>query len=129
MTSPILGSITLYGVDKESTTKDAQLFSMPLPRSDSSSSIAFDLMGTVRTVRITGKWVVGIEGNAYTAITYAQALYALVAGTQNPISYSSDIYTPAINVIIQSVSASYDAGNPNCLMYDVAIMECANISI
>ena len=58
MTAPSLTNMTSLGTIKsENVTKDAQLFQMPIPLSDSTSAIVLDLFGVNKTIRIDGKFV------------------------------------------------------------------------
>ena len=42
-------------VNSEESNKDAQLFQMPIPLSDSTSTVMLDLFGASRTITIKGK--------------------------------------------------------------------------
>ena len=63
-----LAGTTLPNVNNVSSTKDSQLFRMPLPASDSSAAVILDLFGTTRSLSIKGRKI-DTEANCATFIS------------------------------------------------------------
>ena len=56
MCAATIGAKSLGDVSSETSTKSAGLFEMPVPFSNSDAALIMDLMGTIRTVTINGKF-------------------------------------------------------------------------
>jgi hypothetical protein len=112
-----INSVSLGIVQSEESTKDSNLFTRPLPYSDSDDAILLDFMGTSRTITITGKFVDSKE-NIKTAIGNIEAIQN---GRQSTVPYVGELITK--NVQIQSFSWSYVQGSPNEVNYTLTLIE------
>jgi len=128
--------LQLYGVQSEEIKKTAGVIEMPMPMSDSTDKLVFDLMGTGREITIEG-----LASNSEVDLqNYAKDLIGagndtLITGEQgNPANgtytYSSESLNRSntgtevtINVVITDVSAKIEAGHPNQLSYSITMVE------
>jgi len=116
-----LGGSSLGTVTKEDSTKDAQLFQMPMPLSDSTQAIMLDLFGVSRTISISGVYTTA-DGTISTFITW---LDGLVNGTQSSIVYHSDKSGANYNVLIMNARWSSEEGAVSKVNYDITLVEGA----
>jgi hypothetical protein len=112
-----INSVSLGIVQSEGSTKESNLFFSPLPYSDSADAIILDLMGTSRTITITGKFI-DTKANIKTAI---ENIEAIQNGRQSVVSYAGELITK--NVEIQSFNWSYNQGSPNEANYTLTLLE------
>jgi len=149
MTYTLTNMTTLGTVRSENITKDAQLFQMPMPESDSIDTIVLDLFGVARTIKIEGIYVpttnneFGISGGTWATYTNDQKiraniemfiyqLDALVNGVQVSRTYHSDksggVYkTGNYKVIIMNENWKHSEGEVNKLDYSIDMQECAEV--
>ena len=109
-------------VTDEDVTKDAGLFQMPMPGSDSSSAVMFDIFGASRTIKISGTFTVGDSGYATLALFIA-ALDALVDGSQTVITYTSGKSGSTYNVMVMDVNWKSEVGGVNKVDYNITMVE------
>jgi len=141
-------TLTFYGVQTETITKTSGLIDMPMPVSDSDKKLAFDLMGTSRTITIEGVTTSSDVTNLYNYINDLVGLEdsptadrnTLLSGEQGsnggevgwkyyPESLNRGRTTNLyINVYVTDVSVTSEAGNPNAIKYTVNMMECDGTS-
>lgn len=114
--SHALGTVTL-----ETSTKDASLFFMTLPGSDSDSAIAFDLFGAKRTIRIEGTWTTA-DGTIADFISW---LDGLVNGSQSTVTYASDTSSASYSVLVETVSWSRGPGEVTMVTYSISMTQAA----
>lgn len=137
--------LILYGVQSEEIRKESGLIDLPMPVSDSDSKLAFDLMGTSRTISIEGIVASSNVTNLYNYINdlvglknYPVAAKAVIlSGNQGSnggqvgwkyypeslnIGRVTDIY---ITVYVTDVSVTREAGNPSSIKYNLTLMECS----
>jgi hypothetical protein len=123
-----LGTImpTLGTVTSKEISKDAGLFQLPMPQSNSSAAILLDLFGASKTITINGKYT-NLQYGAVTVQVFIFYLESLVNGSQTAAKYiseKSDLEGYAgINVLIQAVSWKAEAGNPNSVEYTISMIE------
>lgn len=114
-----LGAHALGTVTSEDSTKDAGLFQMPMPASDSSSAILIDLFGAFRTITIDGIWT-SSDG---TISTFVQWLDSLVNGSQISVAFVSDKSGVTYNVLVGSVNWKSEEGGVNKVNYTITLLE------
>ena len=123
MTS-LTGMTSLGTVKSERVNKDAQLFQMPLPRSDSNQLIALDLFGAQRTITIEGVYTVS-DG---TISTFVSQLDSLINGVQITRTYSSDTSGTTYNVFVQTVEWSRGEAEVNLVHYTITMLEAVSVT-
>lgn len=112
-------SITLPNVRSETNGKNANLFSTPLPKTDSSGTIVLDLFGVTRTINITGD----VTGDTSTLQTFINNFEGLVNGDQTKKTFVSSIHGTNKSCVINSFRYTYSAGNPRILNYELEFIE------
>jgi len=115
------GAVDLGVVTDEDINKDAQLFQMPLPATDSSGLVGLDLFGATKTITIKGKYV----GTAIS--TFVAQIQGLVSGTQNIKTYVSDT-AGSLKVLVQNVRWNYETGVPNVINYELSMLEAGGLT-
>jgi hypothetical protein len=116
-----LGTVT-----SEESTKDAQLFQIPIPASNSSSLIALDLFGASRTINISGTWTSSdSSGSDNTIALFIAWLDGLVNGAQPTRNYVSATSGSTYKVFVQSVKWSVEGGDVSHIKYDISMLEAA----
>jgi len=122
--------LTLYNTQTENVRKSANIIPYPLPGTDSSSAIAFDLLGVTREINIRGKFA-STDGTLTTFIT---DLLSLIAGTQGNTGGGQVGYvytgvgilgTP--RVYVNDVTIDYHAG-AEILEYTIRLLEVSTSS-
>jgi hypothetical protein len=119
MVYSLTGLSSLGTVTSEDSTKDAQLFQMPMPMADSTSAIMLDLFGVARTINIKGIFT----GTTSEIETFIGQLDALVNGTQSNKTYHSDKSNANYIVLIQSARWTSEEGAPTKVDYDISMIE------
>jgi hypothetical protein len=116
------GMSTLGTVNKESHTKDAQLFQMPMPVSDSSSAIVIDLFGVSNTIELGGVYV---GTNSSDVQSFVAALEALCNGNQSGQTFTSEKRSATYKVYVSSVNWDAEEGAPLVINYTINMIEGA----
>jgi len=114
-----LGTIT-----QERINKDAQLFQMPLPRTDSDKLIALDLFGVQRTITLDAVWTV-VNGDIPTFLTW---LDGLVNGEQITKVYATDTTGTSYNVFVNTVDYRRAEGEVNLITYSITMLEAKQVT-
>lgn len=112
----------LGSIIKETSNKDAGIFQMPMPASNSDDAVMLDIFGASRKIRIEGKFVLGDSGYSTIALFIA-ALDALVNGAQTNQTYTSGKSGSSYNVLIETVEWSNEEGSPNSVEYSISMTE------
>jgi len=112
-------NISLENVRSEENGKSANLFSTPLPATDSSGTIALDLFGVTRTINITGD----VTGATATLQTFINNFESLVNGSQTKKTFVSSLHDTNKSCLINSFRWNYSAGNPRILNYTMELIE------
>jgi len=116
---PTLNGTDLGKVTLESPTKESGLFIQPLPLTDSDKALLMDILGTNRTINITGEFT----GTKSQIQTFIAAIEALQNGNQGSgFTYVSDLW-PNKTVLIQTFSAEWQEANTNSLPYTLTLIE------
>lgn len=122
MTAPSFTGLTTMGkIKSESWTKDAGLFQMPMPASNSDSQILLDIFGTSLNLNIKGTFINGMSSK--TCSQFIGELYALVDGAQTAKTYESEMYGTSIIGLVTSVTWDTEAGNPNTVEYTITLTQ------
>lgn len=114
-----LDGTTLGFITTEENTKASNLFSQPLPVSDSNELIALDLFGTSRTLQIEGTKT----GTTAAIQTFITKFNGLQNGQQVKIVYVSDIHPSNINVLINTFRYRFSAGSPTKITFSFSLLE------
>lgn len=113
-----INSVDLGVVKIETSSKESNLFFQSLPYSDSTDAILLDLMGTQRTITLTGKF---IESSIETLKSKIEAIESIQNGNQSVVVYAGSLITK--NVEIQNFSWDYNEGSPNTVDYTLTLLE------
>lgn len=105
-------------VTSESSTKDSSLMFFPIPVSDSDEAFVVDLMGTSRTLSISGEWVSSTKS---VLIGWKDAIEDLINGNQDYMTYSGELMTAEVQ--IQTFTWDYVAGDTQRITYTLTLME------
>jgi hypothetical protein len=119
MTYTLTGMSSLGTVTSEDSTKDAQLFQMPIPRSDSNAAIMLDLFGVNRTISIRGVFT----GTTGEIATFIGQLDALANGVQTNKTYHSDKSNVSYTVLVQTVRWNAEEGAVTKVNYEINLIE------
>ena len=114
--------ITFYNTQMESRDKESNLFVHSLPRSDSTSTIALDLLG------VTGNWTITgvVVSPTVVLTTWLKDLDALVNGTQTSGTYTIQSLGLSRTMKVDSVTYSYKAGEASSVNYTVKLIETSS---
>jgi hypothetical protein len=112
-----MGTIT-----KENRSKNANLFFMQMPGSDSSDAISIDLFGVNAEINISGTFCVGDSGYA-TLELFIAALEALVNGNQSGKSFVSGKSGATYRVLVDTVDWESEEGAVTAVKYNIAMKE------
>lgn len=112
---------TLVNITNESSTKDAGLFQMPMPASDSDDAIQLDIFGASRTITIDGTFVDGTVSK--TVVQFIAELDGLVNGSQSSVQYDSDTSGTHYHCLVQSVTWKRKEGETNVIDYTINLTE------
>lgn len=123
MTYSLTNMTTLGTVNSEEVVKDAQLFQMPMPASNSSAALLLDLFGAFRTITIKGTFVVGDGG--LTIAQFIGQLDALANGNQAKRTYYSDKSATSYGVYVQTVRWSGEEAAVSQVDYELTLYEGA----
>ena len=114
-----LNSTDLQDVQKEDHTKDAQLFTMPLPASDSTSTIVIDLFGTIRNIMVDGVFAETLANQR----TFISTIEGYVDGSQTKVVYHSDKTNTNYNVFVKTFRWWATSGDVNKINYVLELIE------
>lgn len=114
-----LGGQTLYNIQSETSTKDANLFTMNIPGMDSDSTFSLDIMGASRSIVVEGICL----STDMTISSFISWLDGLVSAEQTAISYASDTSGTSYYVLIDTVSWSRGPGEPNSITYRITMTQ------
>lgn len=120
-------TLTLYNGD-ESSRKDAGIINIPIPLTDASNSIAFDLLGVTRTITIKGTFVAG--ASPLTLANFCADLDSLIQGNQgntgsnqSGYTYSSPTLGSSLRVYVQDSNWNIEPGNTQEIGYSITLLQ------
>ncbi|MHA1302311.1 MAG: hypothetical protein ACTSPI_01230 [Candidatus Heimdallarchaeaceae archaeon] len=114
-----IGGKSLGDVSSESSTKSSNLFNSPIPFSDSDASLIMDLMGTSRTITVTGKKT----GTLAQLRTFINDIEGLQNGAQSSLTFVSSWTNANKNVLIQEFTHDKKEGDENKVEYTLVLLE------
>ncbi len=124
-------TLTLFNTQTESVRKSANLINLPLPVTDSSGALVFDLLGTTREIAVRGKHTTSDA----TVGNFTGDLNSLIDGNQGntgsaqigykytPVSISGAAADNTIRVYVNDVNWDFRAGEPNTVEYNLILFE------
>ena len=114
-----VGGVDLGEVQLESHTKSSNLFNQPLPYSDSDKALIMDLMGTNRTITLTG-----IKTGTVAALrTFIAAIEAKQNGAQSGMTFVSSWTSVNKTVLIQDFTHDKGEADENKINYVLVLIE------
>lgn len=114
-----IGGKSLGDISSESSTKSSNLFNQPIPFSDSDKSLIMDLMGTSRTITITGVKT----GTISEMRTFVTDIEGLQNGEQSSLTFESSWTNVNKNVLIQDFTHDKIGADENKIGYTLVLLE------
>ena len=114
-----IGGKSLGNVLSESSSKSSNLFNQPIPFSDSDSALIMDLMGTNRTITITGVKT----GTVASLRTFITDIEGLQNGSQSSLTFVSSWTNANKNVLIQDFTHDKIEADENKVSYTIILLE------
>lgn len=114
-----LGGTDLGTITRETHTKDSGIFKFPLPRSDSSSALLVDLMGTSRVITLEGTY----SDTTNNINTFISTIEGYIAGTQGGKTYVSNQTGSSYTVFIQDFTWTAEGGGVNKITYTLTLLQ------
>lgn len=114
-----IGGKDLGDVSSESSTKSSNLFNQPMPFSDSDAALIMDLMGTTRTITVTGKK----NGTVSQLRTFITDIEGLQTGAQSSLVFVSSWTNVNKNVLIQDFAWDKEEGDESKVKYTLTLIE------
>lgn len=115
-------------VESERMSKNAEVETLPLPMSDSTSTILFDNEGVIRTISLSGRFAADTQAELMN--DFIEHVENIVNGTQTlyKTTYHSDLYatgggTGDFKVILQNFSWTYTTTSKNIVDYEIVMVE------
>ena len=118
-----LGTFELGNVNEEDPDIEAQLFTQPMPGSNSASEIILDLFGVEKTIKINGDFIDGTGGKSIKQ--FCDQFVNAINGNQpsSGYAYQSLMVTSSIQVYLQSFLPKYASGDPTRVSYTLTLLE------
>jgi len=120
-------TLTLFNTQTEGFSKSANLINIPLPLSNSSGVIVFDLLGVTREVRVKGTVTIS---DSDPIGQFTNDLDSLLTGNQGNTGSSKVGYTfnptsisGSFTVYVNDVTWDFTAGDPNTIEYSLTLFE------
>ena len=114
-----IGGKDLGDVSSESSTKSSNLFNQPMPFSDSDATLIMDLMGTNRTITVTGVKT----GTVAAMRTFITDIEGLQNGAQSSLTFVSSWTNVNKSVLIQDFTHDKASGDENKVSYTLTLLE------
>lgn len=116
-------------IESERMSKNAEVDTLPLPMSDSSSTILFDNEGVIRTISLSGRFAADTQAELVN--DFILKVEGIVNGAQtlNKTTYHSELYEEGtgvsgdFTVILQNFSWTYTTASKNIVDYEIVMME------
>ena len=114
-----IGGKSLGTIKTESSIKNSNLFNQPIPYSDSDAALIMDLMGTSRTITVSG-----VKNGAVAALrTFVTDIEGLQNGEQASLTFVSSWTNVNKNVLIQDFEHTKDEADENKINYTLTLIE------
>ncbi len=114
-----LGGYGLGTVRTERHNKRANLFTQPMPLSDSDETLLMDIFGVTRTITIEGTYT----GSLSAIRTFILNIESIHNGSQSGSTFSSDLTGNDYTVAIDSFDFSWQQGETVSLSYSLTLKE------
>lgn len=115
-----IAEIDLGDIQSESQNKDASLFQMPLPLSDSNETLLLDLFGMMRTITVEGI----ITGTNSTHVTFIDNIESIMDGDQSvSVFISSKTGFANKNVYLNNFSWRVEEADVSKINYSLSMIE------
>lgn len=114
-----IGAKSLGTVKTETSIKSSNLFNQPIPYSDSDAALIMDLMGTSRTITITGVK----NGTVVQLRTFVTDIEGLQNGAQSSLTFVSSWTNVNKNVLIQDFEHTKEEADENKINYTLTLIE------
>ncbi len=114
-----IGGKSLGNVKSENSTKSSNLFNQPLPFSDSDVALIMDLMGTSRTITVTGVKT----GTVAQLRTFVTDIEGLQNGEQSGLTFVSSWTNVNKTVLIQDFTHDKLEADENKVNYTLTLLE------
>ena len=114
-----IGGVDLGEVTSESQAKSSGLFNQPLPYSDSDAALIMDIMGTSRTITVTGVKT-GVVADLRTFVTNIEAI---MTGAQSGSTFVSSWTNVNKTVLIQDFTHDKVEADENKVGYTITMIE------
>jgi hypothetical protein len=125
-------TLTLYNGQSESLDKDAGLVKMPMPGTDSLQYFVLDILGTTKTIKISGRITFSDLADTW---KFIEDLETLIDGDQSGMTLTDRIHNDGQastrsplkthNVYVERVHAVNVAGEPGTVAFDVDFLEAS----
>ena len=113
-----LDNVTSLGsVTDERVSKDANLFILSIPRSDSSNAAVIDLFGATMVITVTGTFS---TANG-TIATFISQIEGLITGTQPTRDFVSGVSGNTIKVKVETVEWTQSETTPQHVNYTLTL--------
>jgi len=114
-----IGGKSLGDVKSEASSKNSGLFIQPLPLSDSDATLLMDLLGTSRTITISGVKT-GVVADLRTFVTDIEGLQT---GEQASLTFVSSWTNVNKSVLIQDFTHDKAEGDESRVTYTLTLLE------
>jgi len=114
-----INSVDLGEVTSETSSKASNLFNMPIPLSDSDATLLMDLMGTTRTITITG-YKTGLVADLRTFVSNIETLQN---GKQSGMIFVSSWTNSNKTCLIENFEHTKDQADENKINYTLVLQE------
>ena len=114
-----IGGKSLGDVSSESSTKNSNLFSTPIPFSDSDEALLMDLFGTTRQINVSGKF----SGAVAALRTFITDIEGLQNGEQSALTFVSSWTGVNKQVLIQDFTWDKLEADESKVSYNLTLME------
>ena len=114
-----IGGKDLGTVTSESSTKSSNLFNQPVPFSDSDEALIMDLMGTSRTITVSGVKT----GTISELRQFVSDIEGLQNGKQESLTFVSSWTNTNKNVLIQTFTHDKSEADENKVNYTLELLE------
>ncbi len=114
-----IGGKSLGNVKSENNTKSGGIFNQPMPFSDSDEALLMDLLGTSRTITLTGTKT-GVVADLRTFITDIEGL---MDGSQASLTFVSSWTNVNKSVLIQDFTHEKAEADESKVNYTITLIE------
>ncbi|MFW6173735.1 MAG: hypothetical protein ACOC5T_08325 [Elusimicrobiota bacterium] len=114
-----VGGVDLGNVTTERSSKESNLFTQPIPYSDSTDTLMMDIFGTTRTITVEGSKT----GTLSELRTFVENIEDLQNGQQSGMTFESSWTNDDKTVLIQNFEHSKAEGDVSRVTYSITLVE------